>query len=89
MGIFNKILQVESTSQMVWLTCLMNTLDLTLLSKFLTGKCGEIKIALRFQYINTGKYEPNRDEKMDGNPYRGVCEFSQTNILVDQTRITK
>ena len=62
-GIFNKILQVESTSQMGWLLYSMSTLDLTLLAKVLTDKCGGIQITLRFKYINTDKYESDRDER--------------------------
>ena len=71
MGIFLKTLQVEATSQMGWLLYSTNTLDIKCLSEVLTDECRGIQIALQFKYINTDKYEPDRDErkKMDGDPY--------------------
>lgn len=65
MGIFNKTLQVESTSQMGWLLYSTNTLDLDIISTVLTDECGGIQIALRFKYIDTDKYEPDRDERKE------------------------
>ena len=58
-----KTLQVEATSQMGWLLYSTNTLDINRLSTVLTNECGGILIALRFKYINTDKYEPDRDER--------------------------
>ena len=63
MGIFLKTLQVEATSQMGWLLYSTNTLDIKCLSEVLTDECRGIQIALRFKYINTDKYEPDKDER--------------------------
>ena len=63
MGIFLKTLQVEATAQMGWLLYSTNTLDIKCLSEVLTDECRGIQIALRFKYINTDKYEPDRDER--------------------------
>ena len=62
MGIFNKTLQVEATTQMGWLLYSTNSLDHNLLAKVLSDEIG-VQIALRFKYINTDKYEPDRDER--------------------------
>ena len=48
---------------MGWLLYSTNTLDLRLLEKVLTDKCRGVQIALRFKYINTDKYELDRNER--------------------------
>ena len=62
MGIFNKTPQVESTTQMEWLLYFNKSLDHNLLAKVLPDEIG-VQIALRFKYINTDKYEPDKTER--------------------------
>lgn len=62
MGIFPKTLQVESTSQRGWLLFSTNSLDHDLLATVLSDIIG-VQIALRFKYVNTDKYEPDRTER--------------------------
>ena len=63
MGVFFKTLQVEITSQMGWLLYSTKTLDIKQLAVVLTEECGGVQIALRFKYINTDKYEPDREKR--------------------------
>lgn len=63
MGIFNKTLQVESTSQIGRLLYSTYTLDLVLLTKVLMEECGEIIFALRVKYGNIDKYKSYKDER--------------------------
>ena len=62
MCIFNKTLQVESTTQMGWLLYSTNSLDHNLPAKVLSDEIG-VQIALRFKYRNTDKYEPDKTER--------------------------
>ena len=62
MGVFHKELQVESTEQKGWLLYSTMTLDLPLLAAEIYREIG-VKVALRWKYINTDKYEADFAER--------------------------
>ena len=61
-NIFNKSLQVESTVQMGWLLYSFDSIDLVTLANTITEEVGA-KVAIRWKYINTDKYEPGKEER--------------------------
>lgn len=62
MNVFDKSFQVESIFQMGWLLYSFDSLDLTVLVAVIGNGVGS-KVALRFKYIITAKYELDKDER--------------------------
>ena len=75
MGMYNKELQVESTEQKGWLLYSTRTLDHELLAESIEAEIG-VKVALRWKFINTEKYESDGDERK---------KWMATHIEVDAT----
>ena len=62
MNIFDKSLQVESIAQMGFLIYSFDSLDLKLLAVVIEKEIGA-QVALRFKYVNTSKYEPEKEAR--------------------------
>ena len=62
MRMFNKTIQAESITQMGWLLYSFNNLDTKALADAISCQIG-IKVGLRYKYINTDKYEPDREQR--------------------------
>ena len=62
MNIFDKSLQVESIAQMGFLIYSFDSLDLKLLAVVIEKEIGA-QVALHFKYINTSKYEPEKEAR--------------------------
>lgn len=62
MGVYSKILQVESTLQLGWLLFSTIAMDQNLLEDVIGNRIG-VKIALRWKYIKLEQYEPDAQER--------------------------
>ena len=62
MGMYNKQLQVEATEQKGWLLYSTQNLDKETLEAAIEAEIG-VKVAMRWKYINTDKYEDDASER--------------------------
>ena len=62
MRMFNKTIQAESITQMGWLLYSYSNLDTKALADAISNQIGT-RVGLRYKYINTDKYEPDREQR--------------------------
>ena len=62
MRMFNKTIQAESITQMGWLLYSFSNLDTKALADAISSQIG-VMVGLRYKYINTDKYEPDREQR--------------------------
>ena len=62
MRTFNKTIQAESITQIGWLLYSFSNLDIKALAEAILNQIG-VTVGLRYKYINTDKYEPDREQR--------------------------